>query len=106
MKDCEGDKQITEKEILAMEAGIELDCLITKEFFPGGYHEYSTNILAAWQVVERLYDEGIFLRMLSNRQGKYFCSFGGKHLAYSAIDAESAPVAICKAALLAKMRTS
>lgn len=93
-----------EKEILAMKAGIELDTLITTEFFPGDYHEYSTNISAAWRVVEKLYEGGILLRMLSNTRGKYFCAFGGKRLAYSAVEDESAPVVICKAGLLAKMR--
>lgn len=41
---------MTKKEILAMKAGIELDTLITTEFFPGDYHEYSTEISAAWKV--------------------------------------------------------
>jgi len=119
-----------EKEILAMKSGVELDALIDKEIFGGSgcIHElyyvdpgesrcakcgntcydgeglYSTDISAAWKVVEKLYEDGILLRMLSNIHGEYFCAFGGKHLAYSAIEDESAPVAICKAGLLAKMR--
>lgn len=56
--------------------------------------QWSRNFREAWEVFEKITDGGIVRRM---PDGKYYCSFAGGEL----ISAETAPLAICKAALLA-----
>lgn len=119
---------MTRDKILAMKPGKALDELIATEVMlwvkgsesGWGFYWYkdksrksslgcvkdwkfqpSKDIVAAWQVVEKLRTDGILLRMLSNRKGKYFCSFGGEYLAHATAEAETAPEAIVKASLLA-----
>ena len=122
------------EEILAMEAGKELDILIVKEIIGGvgdGYptvlsptpSSYSTDISAAWQVVKAL-------RNMKDEKGhqllcclKIHCDIPGEawdiHWSYSELSIMedghkdhklplswfSLPEAICKAALLIKYST-
>ena len=121
---------MTRDEILNMPAGREMDALIEKFIvkrfytFHNEYPDYSTNINNAWEVVE------IILDLLSTpgqyggeRTGRcalyinrtrsldfntawyqvYFARQGGKDKVAEFSMGESAPLAICRAALLAVM---
>ena len=126
---------MTKDEILAMEAGDEMNALIAElmgwtrheqpfiskwgkmyEWRPpedSSYdaflapHDWSTNIAAAWEVVEKLtpFKFGFNLAIESppGPCGDWEVHFynGGAHLAF----ADTAPLAICRAALLAVMET-
>lgn len=121
---------MTRNEILAMPAGRDIDALVEKYVFGrepelwkhygmvsiqsyeyGGPPEYSTNISSAWDVIEKLatHDRDIFV---SNEDGRYLCDIidyqygldGPEPKAkYSSEYVEDAPLAICRAALLAVM---
>lgn len=58
---------------------------------------YSTDIAAAWQVVEKMItDKGLFCLTIDDESDGFWCHFGNcAHEAYG-----TAPEAICKAALL------
>ena len=125
---------MTEHEILSEPTGKQLDAWVAEAVFgwvcieggPGGGGEifwrtpdgktleecddlpaYSTDIADAWEVVERLRGERIYLMRLTNGTDVYGCWFGsGIHdLVYSEL-CDTAPLAICRAALLAKLRES
>jgi len=89
---------MNEEEILATKAGIELDTLITTEFFPGDYHEYSTNISAAWRVVEKMRDYYPIIRF-----NQYSQKWEVEFLLGILVLTDSVEEAICKAALLARL---
>ena len=103
---------MTKEEILAMEAGIDLDLLITKEFFSDvGYHEYSTDISAAWKVVEKLLTVvnivDVWGSYIGQEHGGFYCRIRGGitlGLEFTVGPYQGAPEAICKAALLAKLK--
>jgi hypothetical protein len=118
-----------------LEAGPELDALIAEKVmggtlircslhgakdgppncrqvhWPGGRvghpPEYSTDIAAAWTVVERLasLNEDQFVRVAALRHGKWSAIVATEHASSETIlgrsAADSAPLAICRAALLA-----
>jgi hypothetical protein len=76
----------------------------------GGIDEvphYSTDIAAAWQVLERMYDLGCHVARIGivhDWREKYECvigAIGNMHTEWN-VDAETAPMAICVAALKAK----
>lgn len=104
------------EEILAMEVGLDLDKLVwTTVFgrtlpemvFRSDVPQYSVDIVAAWQVVERLAEENLFrsidyLHTQHWRDGKgdWRCRVVcGVKIEFAV--AKEAPEAICKAALLA-----
>ena len=107
---------MTKDEILNMPAGPEMDLLISdavlkhsaeewNKRFWAGYSEYSTDIAAAWQVVEELRNfktktqAGHPLLLQEYFWNKtYFAEFGA-----TSAEAPTAPLAICRAALLAVM---
>jgi len=101
---------MTRDEILNMEAGREMDELITQKVisndgFWHGIKPYSTDISVAWQVVEKLCDEtGCDVVKVCKRdpellRGEWSCNFGRGAEAFG----DSAPLAICRAALLTKL---
>jgi hypothetical protein len=118
---------MTKKEILAMKPGRELDKVVGEIVFgyevkiflfqgfaPDPYYRtpsqygrtyeflpnYSTDISAAWQVVEKLFREGYGLLMIGDVDK--FTVILAADMNYKA-EAKTAPEAICKAALLAKL---
>lgn len=119
---------MTKEEILAMEAGLQLDILVAEEIL--GYKiyagatastaenvlvtsrvpRYSTGISSAWQVVEKMIENGWSYHGFSSLTFPFSgCEFI-KELCVSAApcnltEAKSMPEAICKAALLALQNT-
>lgn len=118
--------KVTKKEILAMKAGRQLDGLVGKEVMgikveypfaegcPYYLREdedkkmkwdivpfYSTDTVAAWQVVDKVIDGHGFELYTATEyaQGKWFAHFYGLARA----EADTATEAISKAALLAKL---
>jgi len=97
---------MTRDEILAMKPGRELDALIAEKVMGWSWGiigdlipAYSTDISAAWEVVEEMGD-CLHLRQ-HGEQGEWeawFCGYPN-----SKAHGETAPEAICKAALLAVM---
>lgn len=113
---------MTKEDILAMGAGQELDALVAKEIMgmetsrlgtsyqfvwvspPGSWSPpalYSTDILAAWEVVENL----IEITMHMNLAGYWRVFIGDVRTSSKPIwaDGATAPEAICKAALIAEL---
>ncbi len=105
---------MTKEEILNMPAGLEMDKLIqsfvmdglppvSEDEMPFFIKAYSTNILAAWGVVYKL---GLMVRP-SVLVGKWVSAkfervyLSGKWEGIGEATAETAPLAICRAALLA-----
>jgi hypothetical protein len=109
-----------EDAILTMPAGREMDALIAEKVMrlkmEGSHHywmngagavasipRYSTDIAAAWDVVEKLCDEtGCDIVKVCKRdselgRGYWSCIFGQGHESFG----NTAPEAICRAALLA-----
>lgn len=107
---------MTRDEILAMPAGRDMDALVgeyvfgwEKGTFPvyepmkskhGDYmvrpiSNYSTDISAAWDVVEKLKESSLWLDLNTSPDG---CQVG---FADYFVFADTAPLAICRAALLA-----
>lgn len=110
-------------------AGGELDALIAERVFPGQrwQHDdkcdatgscwrcggcldwcpipppYSTDIAAAWLVVEKLQEQGVRMDILSDWHGHRTCRVARKSESlYDALGwSETAPLAICRAALRA-----
>lgn len=99
--------ELTREKILAMEPGRELDALVAKKIFgvnnPDTRWSPSTEISAAWEVVEELNGKCAFE---IGRAGDYFdpnrkwkARFGMSGW----VEADTALESICKAALLAVM---
>jgi hypothetical protein len=97
---------MTREEILNMPAGREMDALIAERVFKttedddwgsDGLLSFSTDIAAAWQVVEKLKPNYPLLDMYCI--GDWASSFGDGEWGYGY--AETAPLAICRAALIA-----
>ena len=76
---------------------------VTEYFWP---QPYTTNIAAAWEVVEKLWDENFHVQFLIRHQitaGRWLAQFptrGGSENYVEAV-AETAPLAICRAAVKA-----
>jgi len=120
---------MTRDEILTMEAGREMDALVAEKvmghtvgrdatletFYPQytttvetseGFTilaHYSTDISAAWRIVEKFKsDARIGISMADYTNGGYcFTFFGPGNFDEYECDAPTAPLAICRAALLA-----
>jgi hypothetical protein len=94
--------KMTREEIIKMPAGREMDVTIGYHVMdlvapPEIYPEYSTDIAEAWRVVEKYQNSKIV-----KRGGFYFCDLDQEDYDYS--QADTAQLAICKAALLAKIK--
>lgn len=124
---------MTKDEILNMPAGDEIDALISQCVFgnkiqwfdgPGGpvitggtyekirtwnkVSSYSTNMAAAWEVVEKVAgeDSELSVRITGEYLGNgWRCVFTNAFVDYDVM-AKTAPLAICRAALLAVMDAS
>jgi hypothetical protein len=76
-----------------------------KEYLQNGTPDYSTDIAAAWLVVEKMRERGISMDLtgLANKYDQQWsCTFGDPETQNGECsDAASAPEAICRAALLA-----
>jgi len=111
---------MTKEEILAMEAGIELDGWVAEEVMGiktlvragliTGEDEvpllaYSEDISAAWQVVDRMEELGFYFRLDSWGVEFYASSvdMSKNTVTFGALASRLVCEAICKAALLAKM---
>lgn len=87
--------------IAAMPAGSEMDALIAKRFFPHPtiILSYSTDMNAAWQIIDKLVREGWLVQIDNDENyaglGTWHVDIGGG-CAYG----ETAPLAICRAALM------
>ena len=104
---------MAKEEILAMRTGLDLDNLICGEIFGwktfGSVKPYSTDISAAWLVVDKLTERNLFcsldyLREQHWKEGKgdWRCRVVcGVKIEF--VVAKDVPEAICKAALLAKL---
>lgn len=117
-------------DILNMPAGREMDALIARNIIgleeshePGWWWingmmeecpDYSTDIAAAWEVVEFLLNSGYAPNLVNDDNGKWYLSFNGTQdldtvtfvTAFTDVPelwCESAPLAICRAALLAEV---
>jgi hypothetical protein len=62
---------------------------------------YSTDIAAAWSVMEVMQKRGLYPRVLAIMSGRWCCEVAGIVGGARGVDAASAPLAICRAALLA-----
>lgn len=109
--------ELTREDILAMKPGINLDGLIetlimqTRKPGPGfrlNPKHYSTDISAAWEVVEKMHNEGICFTTRSRIEGesKYFQvhTFNCDTELFTENEDKSAPLAICRAALLTTIK--
>ena len=112
---------MTRDEILNMPAGREMDALVAKnvmklEFpvyeFDGYKHQYkpkpySTNIAAAWEVVDKINSqESLYNFELSKDDKSWMCEWWSKETQEPIwATADTAPLAICRAALLAVMES-
>ena len=87
-------------EIDEMPAGRTLDLMVAEYFMDFGLLKWSTDILAAWQVVEKLCQDAwwISLKQMGYKMG-WRCLLT-RGIAISA-DADTASLAICRAALKA-----
>ena len=114
-------------EILNLPAGSEIDALIEEKIFdrtlcgnnlgsyikkPNGYEDlrlikkYSTDISAAWKVVEEVAGPESLLSATIVGQyagGQWRCLFSNAFDAFD-VTADTAPLAICRAALLTVMK--
>lgn len=99
--------ELTREQILNMPAGSEMDSLITTHIFcvDGFWHgikPYSTNISAAWDVVEKLLQK--YSVYIEGKDNEWFCDIEplDEHVCLEFnTTAPTAPLAICHAALLA-----
>lgn len=109
---------MTQDEILNMPAGREMDELIARIIYPEAieffaFPCYSTDISAAWEVVENRLRSGISSEIISHYPGKdYVATFWtvknseienlndfDEHIAR----AETAPLAICRSVLISRI---
>lgn len=114
---------MTREEILNMPAGIEMDMLIATQVFNRKAHpsknkilgqvgryvsprHYSIAIMAAWEVVEKMTEYELHIMSGCNFKRypnmPYSAKFENKNWSFVAL-ANTAPLAICRAALLTKV---
>jgi len=98
-------KMITKEDIMNMPAGREMD--VTVGFYvmdlhasPVIYPNYSTDITAAWKVVEKL--DAFEIEIIRNTDKTWDCLVW-TDIENWVVDCETAPLAICRAALLSSM---
>lgn len=106
---------LTREDILKMEPGRELDALVAKHvMFPRHTHplsevkgwcqKYSADISAAWEVVEKISKKDNVKFSIDfdySVNGKWNAGFNYNSGSYAGNAAVTAPLAICRAALLA-----
>ena len=115
---------MTSQGIDAMEASRRLDCLVARrvmgwtDIYENGYTadyrgwepargyedvpHYSSDIAAAWQVIEKLKDSGWDIHLRINRHGRGVELYGDNYKRPEVdVIAETSPLAICRAALIA-----
>ena len=92
-----------------MEAGREMDAAVHREIFNKSCHSldreillphYSTDIAAAWLVVEKMKVRFSLTSLKTFKDGKWLCRTGDVMNVITLI-AETAPLAICRTALIA-----
>ncbi len=112
---------MTHNEILNMPAGREMDALIAEKIFGNFVHRlsggkygigslmleipnYSTDIADAWEVAEKLHKENDIFDVWHEKDTGFdwWCEVVNNGGGWSA-NAKNAPLAICRAALLAVM---
>ena len=111
---------MTREEILNMPAGREMDALIAENVFNVFVHRlngsafsvsmlneiphYSTDISAAWEVVEKLHKENDIFDVWHEKDTGFdwWCEVVNNGDGWN-VNAKTAPLAICRAALLAVM---
>jgi hypothetical protein len=103
---------MTREEILGMEAGPKLDGMIG-EFITGVMVDcyttlpYSTDIKAAWEVVEKIFKEKWETNLYNSTDSVNYtwdCRLFKEDLYRVIAHGKTAPEAICKAALLAALK--
>ena len=98
---------MTRDDVLAMEPGRELDALVAKKVM--GWFEVwkpfspSTDISAAWEVVEKL--QGTYWVRMNSMMKDHSCGVGKPDMRWEYYG-NSMPEAICKAALLAVLEAT
>jgi len=106
---------MNKKEILHMPAGQDMDLLVAEEvlklstdewnnrffFSTGNKTKFSTDISAAWEVVEKLLDDEEYDFAIRSSVRGWHVTIEAKYDDYVA-NAETIPLAICRAALLAR----
>ena len=111
---------MTREEILNMEAGREMDALVAKMVthnnyvFNNEHPSYSTNIASAWEVVEKLGYNWTLTRDVGKCGNDYETAgdmtyrfiYAAPGLPMEGVTADPAPLAICRAALLAVLEDS
>lgn len=108
---------MTRDEILNMEAGREMDALIEKNIvrnfyvFNNEYPSYSTDLIAAWVIIPALefHPDEILFKLVRKGSDRNSLKWGAEfrkcrdNQQYYYAQADTAPLAICRAALLAVM---
>lgn len=104
---------MTRDEILNMPANELNQHIYLSVMTKNDWKPWATDIAAAWEVVETLNQNGIFVSVSNNflnaeekdwLKGGYICEICvGWDKEMDFVEAESAPLAICRAALLAVM---
>lgn len=95
------------EDLLAMEPGEELDGIVSQEIFGVemiAHVPYSSDISAAWEVVEKLEKEVTVKRFEGMTGYRYWCRISGSdetRFDEKIAHGTKAPEAICKASLLA-----
>lgn len=95
------------EEIAKMPAGREMDALVmewvTKFTVNDNFYipHYSTDISAAWQVVDKMKERGLGFAIHCGENWRPIALFDKEESENDWIGAETAPLAICRAALLA-----
>ena len=101
--------KVTQEEVINLQPGKELDSLVAREVLriePEQTKHYSTEILDAWKVVEKLSGYGWFY--LGRGKGNWYATVRDRRIKQGQTTAApclTAPEAICKAALLALLET-
>jgi hypothetical protein len=104
---------MTRDEILKMEAGREMDALVAEKIFNGQWlyknipenlPKFSASISAAWEVVERLIKHNPLSLDYLVDENNVLGWQANFRMGYNVAFAPTAPLAICRAALLAVMK--
>lgn len=93
---------LTRDALLALPAGPELDALVSSMLAGTKIDRctvlYSSDMRAAWTVAQHLSERG-WLFLIGNRVGRSFTEWE-VHIACTVVRASTAPLALCRAALL------
>jgi hypothetical protein len=101
---------MTRDEVMNMSVGREMDVTVGYHVMdlhapPEIYPDYSTDIAAAWEVVNK--SSSFMVTMQDEDLGytKWYCEYATE-TGYFEAEADTAPLAICRAALLAVMENT